>query len=136
MTDKEKIRAELERQKKENNGSPLSVCNDLLSFIDSMQEEPISEDLEEAAKKAGQKYFPDENNIWARPNYEAKAAEYAFKDGANWQKEQMMKDAISGAFIRRNKYTKQNVLNGFSVTCEQIQKFNNGDKVKVIIIKE
>ena len=36
----EQLRAEIERLKKENNGSPLSVCNDLLSFIDSMPVEP------------------------------------------------------------------------------------------------
>lgn len=43
----EKIRAEIERLKKDNNGSPLAVCNDLLSFIDSMPEEPVSDDLDE-----------------------------------------------------------------------------------------
>ena len=57
--------------------------------IDSLQEEPITEDLEEAARKVGQKYFPDENNIWARPNYEAEAAANAFKEGVMWQKEQL-----------------------------------------------
>lgn len=36
----EQLRAEIERLKKENNGSPLSVCNDLLSFIDSIPVEP------------------------------------------------------------------------------------------------
>ena len=54
----------------------------------NLQEEPVSEDLEEAAKNVGQKYFPDEYNIWARPNYEAVKVECAFKDGANWQKAQ------------------------------------------------
>lgn len=55
---------------------------------------------------------------------------------AKWQKEQLMKSAINGCYIKRNKYTKENVLNGFSVTCEAIQKFKDGDKVKVIIVKE
>ena len=55
---------------------------------------------------------------------------------AKWQKEQLMKSATNGCYIKRNKYTKQNVLNGLSVTCEAIQKFRDGDKVKVIIIKE
>lgn len=49
MTDKEKIRAEIERLIKENNGSPISVCNDILSYIDSLSEEPVSEDLENTA---------------------------------------------------------------------------------------
>ena len=56
--------------------------------IHECKEEPVSEDLEEAAKNVGQKYFPDEYNIWARPNYEAVKVECAFKDGANWQKAQ------------------------------------------------
>lgn len=55
---------------------------------------------------------------------------------AKWQKEQLMKSAINGCYVKRNKYTKENVLNGFSVTCEAIQKFKDGDKVKVIIVKE
>lgn len=60
----------------------------VLSFIlDSLPEEPTSKDLEEAAKESGQRHFPDEYNIWVRPNYEAKHAELAFKEGANWQKE-------------------------------------------------
>lgn len=70
------------------------VYKELLEYINSLQEEPVSEDLEEAAKKAGQKHFPDENNIWARPNYEAKKAECAFMEGAQWQKEQFEKNRL------------------------------------------
>lgn len=58
-----------------------------------LTEEPVSNDLEAAAKNVGQKYFPDEYNIWARPNYEAVKAECAFKDGAKWQKENLWKPA-------------------------------------------
>ena len=54
---------------------------------------PVSNDLEEAAKKAGQKYFPNENCIWARPNYEAMAAANAFKEGYQWKKENLWKNA-------------------------------------------
>lgn len=67
------------------------VYKELLEYINSLQEEPVSNDLEEAAKKAGQKYFPDKDNIWARPNYEAMAAENAFKEGVEWQEEQCQK---------------------------------------------
>lgn len=55
---------------------------------------------------------------------------------AIWQKEQMSKFAIDGCYIKRNKYNKENVLNGLNVTCDAIQKFKDGDKVKVIIVKE
>ena len=50
----------------------------------------------------------------------------------NW----ILESAIDGCHIKRNGYTQVNVLNGFSTTCEAIQKFKDGDKVKVIIIKE
>ena len=50
----------------------------------------------------------------------------------NW----ILESAIDGCHIKRNGYTQVNVLNGFSTTCETIQKFKDGDKVKVIIIKE
>lgn len=59
----------------------------------------------------------------------------AIKYGMRLQKEQVIKDAVE-CYIRRNRYTKKNVLNGFDVTCDAIQKFNNADKVKVIVIKE
>jgi len=53
-----------------------------------------------------------------------------------WQKHQMLKSAIEGCWIKRNKYTKENVLNGLSVTCDAIQKFRDGDKVRVLILKD
>ena len=55
---------------------------------------------------------------------------------AIWQKRQILKSAVEGCWVKRNRYTKENVLNGFSVTCDLIQEFKDGDKVKVIIIKE
>ena len=75
----------------------------LESFLDTLEvkeveEEPVSKDLEEAAKKVGQKYFPDEYNVWARPNYEAKKAECAFMEGAQWQKEQTIYKACNYLF--------------------------------------
>ena len=42
------------------------------------------EQIEQKAKELGQKYFPDEYNIWARPNYEAQYVEYACKEMLEW----------------------------------------------------
>lgn len=42
------------------------------------------EQIEQKAKELGQKYFPDENNIWARPNYEAQCVEFACKEMVEW----------------------------------------------------
>lgn len=44
--------------------------------------------------------------------------------------------SFDGAYILRNRYTKQNVLNGFSVTCEALQSFKDGDRIKVLFLKE
>lgn len=96
LIDKSALVAEIERRMQEHHSGYLVCLKDMLSFLDTLevkevQEEPVSEDLEEAARKAGQKYFPDEENIWARPNYEAKRAECAFKEGAEWQREHLCK---------------------------------------------
>ena len=71
-----------------------AYISDLHDFIHSIEDTDnhLSSDLEEVARKAGQKYFPDECNIWARPNYEAVKAECAFKEGAKWQEEQFKKN--------------------------------------------
>lgn len=42
------------------------------------------EQIEQKAKELGQKYFPNENNIFARPNYEAKCVEFACKEMMEW----------------------------------------------------
>lgn len=155
----------------------LSVVDALL---DSLQEEPVSEDLEEAAHKFVMDNFGNpkeplykfdqrcfkEGAKWQAEQFEKERLKHcdeltpeqaqiesdfvtqhlkennctptfidAIKYGMRLQKEQMMKDAIE-AYIRRNKYTKKNVLNGLDVTCDAIQKFNGGDKVKIIITKE
>ena len=103
MTDKEKIRAEIERRIEE-----LQPCNtrenlrahgaiagyyQILSFINSMQEEPVSEDLEEAASRyANEEYnrkspatLPDRCRGCYAPLI------YAFKAGAKWQEKQDIK---------------------------------------------
>ena len=92
------------RQNKDYYQGKREAYIDILSFLDTLEvkddmdtihpiedvvsNDTLSNDLEEAAKKVGQKYFPDEENIWARPNYEAKKAECAFKEGAKWGKNQ------------------------------------------------
>ena len=42
------------------------------------------EQIEQKAKELGQKYFPNEYNIWARPNYEAQYVEFACKEMMEW----------------------------------------------------
>jgi len=83
------------------------------------------EDLEEAADVYS-KVFSDIAAPYIRKD--------AFIAGAKWQKELLMKEAIDGMVSVKTNY---NIL-----MCDRlavvnaIKNFNEGDKVKVIIIKE
>lgn len=46
MDEIQKIKAEVERLKGSGCASPISVCNDLISFIESLQKEHASDDLD------------------------------------------------------------------------------------------
>lgn len=181
MTDKEKIRAEIERLKKENNGSPLSVCNDLLSFIDSMPVEPkfkvgdvvrsknntiltiigmgqycyhcdndysfgfniqdefelveesASDDLEEVAGN----YAMNELNVFGNQDgWTENGAVYDMikataRHFAIWQKQQIMNNATDG-YIDQVEYPGSTLIQ----LSENPKDFNNGEDVKVIIIKK
>lgn len=139
MTGKElkaKILAEIERLITDLGEQRDVLLEELKDFINSLPEEPVSDDLEESARNYGDELdnvltvgIDDDNTV-------GEYAQESFKAGALWQKEQMMKDAVSGAFIRRNKYTKRNVLSAFDIICDEIQKFKDKDHVKVIIIKD
>lgn len=111
MTNIEKIRQEIERRKTHFNKEATKyqyrhidyanncfgardALRDLLAFIDSLPEETCKENtdsftsLEEAAEKYSAKYCSD----WAyRLEYED-----AFIAGAEWMREQMMKNAVEG----------------------------------------
>lgn len=88
MNKVEKIKAEIERRKKTwNHQDPQyvaggkDVCDYLLGFIDSLEEEPVSNDLEEAAHfyvDTTIEWFDSEGNPCCYP---------AFIAGAQWQKE-------------------------------------------------
>lgn len=90
--------------------------------IGRIYQKTVSEDLEQAA----QRYNEDMSWCWEAPRYPHLEA---FKAGANWQKEQMMKKAFS-AEIGKQRPDYKCVLNG------NFFKYDTGDKVKLIIIKE
>lgn len=94
MADREIIRAEIERRMKcfknerntitkasDNNlslGARIAMCEEILSFIDSMHEEPVSEELEKASKN-----YALNNTPWDDCKDEIQES---FKAGAKWQK--------------------------------------------------
>lgn len=140
MTDKvQKIRNEVERlrneliqEREKGFGSDVDdACilelQNVLTYIDSLQEEPVSKELEEASK-----YYALNNTPWDDCVNEMQES---FKAGAKWQKEQMMKDAING-------YVIEDVEEGegdFLLSTEYLPKsmeLKDQQKVKVIVIKE
>ena len=53
------------------------------------------EQIEQKVKELGQKYFPDECNVWARPNYEAQYVESACKEMMEWADKEMEEHCAS-----------------------------------------
>jgi hypothetical protein len=97
MTDKDKIRAEVYRRFIEA-GKHIGVIaetredelSSLLSFIDSLQEEPVNEDLD----KEIERYYADWDE---KPRYIQTARHFA-----NWQKQQIVKSAKLFGWIARD----------------------------------
>jgi len=98
MTQIEKIKAEIERLKESlpwgSCASQISMeCNckneaynEVLSYIDSLEEDPVSNDLEEAASQ-----YPS-IICHISPQWKSEV-ENVFKAGAQWQKENLWKPA-------------------------------------------
>lgn len=99
--------------------------------IKALQKEPVSEDFKEFEVE----YFEREkDNIVCVYDRHA-----GLVDGAKWQKEQMMKDAIiatieSDLDPHGADYGNQKIICGWGEL--EAKKFKNGSKVKLIIIKE
>lgn len=131
MTDKEKIRAEVERlnhlvpyDRKDRHDDGLhDAYFKILQFIDSL-EEPVSKELKEAAENC---YY--HNHAYATES---------FIEGANWQKEQMMKNAVDGEVTLDywdSEDREVDLILADNVIGEE-HGIKDGDKVKLIIIKE
>ena len=86
MTDKEKIIVYIDKllEKYPKNYYLLMVAE----FIDSLQEEPVSEELEEAVKNHAVERFRVTRNKEL-----AEKCKWSFKAGAQWQKENLWKPA-------------------------------------------
>ncbi len=135
MTDKEKIRAEIERLKESGCASPIVICDTLLAFIDSMQEEPVSDNLEAEIEDYMNRNFSegsdgclisDNNKVLGGVTY--LDISYIARHFTNWQKHQIMKDAIDAFIYKGGIRLKEWPL------PEKCGKHLN--PVKVIIIKE
>ena len=97
-------------------------------------QEPVSDELEDAASRYAKEEYSRKNPATLPDRCICCYAPimYAFRNGANWQKERMMKEAVKGGcFSYRNGYK--------HISCDIDEKLTDiklGDKVKLVIIKE
>jgi hypothetical protein len=121
------------------------ALKDIKDFIDSMQEEPQGEDMWEASKQyALRQVFASTDAVMTEQAYlslklfSGFEIAVAHKDGANWQRQQMMKNAKDGV-ITFDYYGDNDKIYGCiahdSFSLEELG-LKDGDKVKLIIIKE
>lgn len=59
---------------------------------------------EEKARSLGQMYFPDEANIWARPNYEAQFVSNACMQMAEWERKMLIEKAVNWLVTNASDY--------------------------------
>ena len=151
MTDKQKIRAEVERLKMEYDKESIfrtvrgdtarEVFGKLLSFIDSIPEEPgfgceanftTKEELEKEFSR-----FLDNVEGTPRMWHSDEQMEWALdiaRHFANWQKKQMMQKAVEATVCEMSEQHGRMVCAWFG--CKTEEYYDLDDEVKVIIIKE
>lgn len=127
--DADLLRKELERRITDNTfGAKLELI-DILAWLDSLSEEP-NKSLEEAAEKYATEWRQNPDGSAWKPYFE-KSAIKAFKAGAEWQKNQMMKEAVEGYVTL--------TLTGVRTVAATIKEGDNigiSEKVRIIIVKE
>ena len=58
-----------------------------------------AEEIIEKATELGQQYFPDECNVWARANIEAKFVSSACTEMAEWMQKKMVDKACEWLYV-------------------------------------
>lgn len=111
MTDREKleaIKAEIERRikmhKRNNHWNAEHEFIDVRNFIDSLPEEPVSDDADNAARDYADKCKYDNENCFM----ERQLCVENFKAGAKWQKTQSIVDACYHLEMRLPEFLEYN----------------------------
>lgn len=84
--DKDALLKGIDVLKKNLSASPIVVIEDVIALVESFEVKEV--DLEGKATQLSQKYFPDEENIWARSNIEAYKCKSACIEMVEWLKAQ------------------------------------------------
>ena len=140
MTDREKldaIRAKLERRISVfSKWSPetfipirIDECRKLLYMVEKYLKDTTSDDLEGEINRYLSTWSTSKDNGIV-------FCEKMARHFAAWQKEQMMKDAVDGCCISNGKEVGSAINSPIGMVFLKYNKFNVGDKVKVIIIKD
>lgn len=111
----------------------IKVCNELLSFLHTIMEES-DKNLDEAAEDFAEGEWDGLHDTNGNALYTEDYIKYTFIAGAEWQKGQMLKNAVETEVWS---YSSDEDLR--AIPLFGIDKFNNlkdGDKVKVIVLKE
>ena len=134
MTDKEKILAEIENElslcAKDNpfDEGRWTALNHLKLFSECLPKEPESNDLEEEIHRYDNLVNPQGDKRIILHN----VAEYF----AAWGARRRAKQGVTiESHIRRNRYTKKNVLS-IDVICDEVQQLKPGDVIIQIRNKE
>lgn len=113
---------------------------DEIEYNRQRAEESVPNDLEEYASRVGFDYA--DNIVQESPGHRWNDhdVEYAYRDGiiagAKWQKEQMMKEAVEGVVSIDVGLVSREYFNFHSYDFNPAGKFKDGDKVRIIIVKE
>ena len=136
MTDKELIKQEIERRINEyknwigyQTDSNYLELKELLQFIDSLPEEPASENLAEEFNR-----FLDEEEGVPRMWHSDEQMEWGMdiaRHFAEWQKQKDLEDAVDATVLDVDAQTIE-----FGLWPEKLLDIKEGDKVKIIIVKE
>ena len=106
----------------------IAKINEVIDYINSRPGEKPSEELEEAAESYEEEQLSDYGyrGEWSG----------AFIAGANWQKEQMMKDAVNAEITLGRLPDDWSLAYNPDELHRALLKFKSGDKVKIIIVKQ
>lgn len=108
------------------------ACEGLLSFLDTLSEEP-DKSLEEEVKNYFQGYWPGTETVEqcnTDLHFTPQAIIRLARHFAKWQKEQMLKDAVEG-YVNYYEDGGGILMAEAQVGCP----YHNGDKVRIIIVK-
>lgn len=162
MTDKEKIRADVdaamqdveEKSKAFTEAHKGESAEEILAgmkgidpsiqdivdkhWFEMLGEEPVSEGLEEEIKRNVYDPFFDLNGVaikGATGYLTVEDVADIARHFANWQKQQMMKDAVDAKVIARWPLHSAPLYCSYEMYIPYAQHLSEGDKVKLIIIK-